>query len=91
MAGSGFCDLSLLRRLGGNVYSRPPNIPRDPEKQVAWLRQVRLFLINEDLEYTLTVDATTGPVCVIGTSRCVLLQKYSLNIIEDHTGILADF
>ena len=72
----GFGDLSLLRRLvGGNVYSRPPRIPRDPKKQVAWLRQLRLFLVNEDLEYTLTVDATTGPVCVIGTSRPLVMSE----------------
>ena len=78
-------DLSLLRRLlGGNSYSRPPHIPRDPEKQVAWYRQMLHWLTNEGLEDTLTVDAVTGPVCVISSSRAVLLSQHPEKVVDDH-------
>ena len=81
----GFGDLSLLRRLvGGNVYSRPSRIPRDPEKQAAWLRGLHLFLANEGLEQTLTLDAATRPVCVISSSRSLLLSRHSKNVVDDH-------
>ena len=71
--------------VGGNFQNKPPSVPREPSKQHAWLRQLRLYLANEALEYTLSVDPTVGPVRVIGTPRSELLQTHSLNIIEDHT------
>ena len=70
---------------GGNFQNKPPSVPREPAKQHAWLRHPRLYLVNEGLEYTLSVDPAVGPVCVVGTPRSELLHTLPLNIIEDHT------
>lgn len=84
--GSDYFGDSAFRRFAASLRgNKVPHVPREHEKQPAWLRQLRLFLINESLEYTLSVDAAVGPVCVIGTPRSVLLQKHSMDIIEDHT------
>jgi len=81
----GFDELSLLRRLvAGTSYSRPPRLPRDPKKQFAWLRHLRLFLANVGLEDTLTLSAVTGPVCVISSSRSVLLSQHPESVVAEH-------
>ena len=74
---------SLL--FGGNSYSRPPpHFSRKPEKKVAWYREMLQCLTYEGFEDTLTVDAVNGPVCVISSSRAVVLSQFPENVVDDH-------
>lgn len=79
-------DPSIHRLFRANSYTRPPpKITRNPQRQVSWLRRLRLHLAERGLDHTLQEVEASASVCVISSTYYVLLSQHSEGVVLEQS------